>query len=141
MIVTPATVPSHHYPKIKVEQKSKEFIRLFRKSLKRQFNDLHKRRHYTWNNRALRLKSKIFYLEHLECPSITPALYKLQESLFFSLIHPNFKPSKDDTWFKKSNKLSLVFGQHPSKANMCIFFSQVVVQILWAQNYANSREF
>jgi len=35
----------------------------------------------------------------------------------------------------------LVFGQHPSKKNLCRFFSNKIIQLLWTENFLKSDEF
>lgn len=45
---------SPEFQQFKVDEKSKQLIRLFRRSLKRKFNDLNKCKHYQWNEKVLR---------------------------------------------------------------------------------------
>jgi len=124
-------------PKIVVEEKAKQYIRLFRRSIKRQFDDIYKRKHYHWTDAAVREKTARFYLETLDIPGLTPELYKANECAFYMLMHPStdrkqLKVSKrnDGPWFEKddySDVYNLVFGQHPSKTNLIKFFRNPII--------------
>lgn len=94
-------------PKIVVEEKAKHFIRLFRRSLKRQFDDIYKRKHYHWVDSVVREKTNKFFTTTLDIAGITPELYKENECNFFMLMHPSvdrkvLKKSKrnDEPWFE-----------------------------------------
>ena len=138
-------------PKIVVEEKAKHFIRLFRRSLKRQFDDIYKRKHYHWVDSVVREKTNKFFTTTLDIGGITPELYKENECNFFMLMHPSvdrkvLKKSKrnDEPWFEQDSfaeVYGLVFGQHPSKKNLCRFFSSKIIQLLWKENFLKSDEF
>jgi hypothetical protein len=138
-------------PKIVVEEKAKHFIRLFRRSLKRQFDDIYKRKHYHWVDSVVREKTNKFFTTTLDIAGITPELYKENECNFFMLMHPSvdrkvLKKSKrnDEPWFEQDSfaeVYGLVFGQHPSKKNLCRFFSNKIIQLLWTENFLKSDEF
>ena len=124
-------------PKIVVEEKAKQYIRLFRRSIKRQFDDIYKRKHYHWTDAACREKTAKFFMETLDITAITPELYKENECAFFMLMHPStdrkqLKISKrnDTPWFEIdefSYIYKLVFGQHPSKPNLKKFFNNKII--------------
>jgi hypothetical protein len=94
-------------PRIVVEEKAKHFIRLFRRSIKRQFDDIYHRKHYHWVDSVVRETTKKFFTTTLDIAGITPELYKANECSFFMLMHPSvdrkvLKKSKrnDEPWFE-----------------------------------------
>lgn len=126
-----------------VEEKAKQYIRLFRRNLKKIFDDLHDRKHYHWIDSKVRIKTTEFFTEQLNIPDITYDFYKKNECSFFKLLHPTIKVNqtrkskradKQEPWFEVDEYqevYNLVFGQHPSKENLNKFFANPIIKILW----------
>lgn len=129
----------------------KKLLRAFRASLKRQFNELSGKKHYHWVDSSLRIITLQFFTALSE-QDINIEFYKQNEEAFFKLVH--------NTWDSKTSKKSKktydggdmkrmavtgvykeVFGQHPNKKNLKLFFANEVVQCLWSGNFRNSREY
>jgi len=48
---------------LNVERNLKKILRLLRKSLKRQFDEVHNKKHYYWSGENLRRRTMIFFTE------------------------------------------------------------------------------
>ena len=111
--------------KLNVERCLKKVIRLFRKSLKRQFDDVYNKKHYYWNHLNLRKKTLAFFTE-MDTP-VSADFYLKNEEAFFKLVHNTFDDQKSTLEGMQACAVSKlfkdVFGQHPNKKNLMSFFS------------------
>jgi hypothetical protein len=114
-------------------------LRLLRKSLKRQFDDIYLKKHYYWNDSSLRKQTLKFFTEksNFQVPS---EFYVKNEEVFFKLIHNTYDESKrqsddnGDGCMKHMPVTDLfkdVFGQHVNKKNLKVFFASEAVQYIW----------
>jgi hypothetical protein len=78
---------------LNVERNIKTLVRLLRKSLKRQFDDVYNKKHYYWNGTNLRKRTLKFFTElsNFEVPC---EFYLENEEAFFKLIHNTYDNSK-----------------------------------------------
>ena len=71
---------------INVERNLKKVVRLLRKSVKRQFDEMYKKKHYYWSDDKLRMRTLKFFTE-LSAYEIPLEFYMKNEQVFFKLIH------------------------------------------------------
>lgn len=69
---------------LNVERNIKTLLRLLRKSVKRHFDNCHKKKHYYWNDKNLRLRTLKFFTEALDVPT---EFYAANEEAFFKIVH------------------------------------------------------
>ena len=78
---------------LNVERNIKTLLRLLRKSVKRHFDNCHKKKHYYWNDKNLRLRTLKFFTEALDVPT---EFYCANEEAFFKLVHNTKEIAEDD---------------------------------------------
>jgi hypothetical protein len=114
-----------------VEKMVKKIIRVFRKNLKDMFLKRYTIAYYRWNFETLRQKTKEFFTQPIfSCPE---QFYLANEIAFFTLIHNTYlnKPLKGIKDCEITKVYENVFKEHPSKANLKLFFGSQVVKGLW----------
>lgn len=104
--------------------------------MKLQFDEIHQKRQYHWVPSSKRVAVQQFFVDLYKVPE---ALYLKYESDFFKLI---LNTERDFSKFgiRKSriglgDVMDKVFGQQPSIKNMKEFFSNEVIQGLWANQW------
>jgi len=78
---------------LNVERNIKTLVRLLRKSIKRQFDDVYNKKHYYWNDTNLRKRTLKFFTE-LSNFDVPAEFYIENEEAFFKLIHNTYDNSK-----------------------------------------------
>ena len=130
---------------LNVERNIKTLLRLLRKSVKRHFDNCHKKKHYYWNDKNLRLRTLKFFTEALDVPS---EFYAANEEAFFKIVHNTKEICESDEiggscmkHMAVTDLFKEVFGQHPNKKNLIKFFTSPVVQFLWKQFFVETTEY
>ena len=75
---------------LNVERNVKKLLRLLRKWIKQQFDSFFKKKHYYWDDATLRNQTLRFFTE-LSSLEISLEFYKLNEEMFFHLIHNTYE--------------------------------------------------
>jgi len=107
--------------------------------VKHQFDEIHKKRQYHWVPASKREAVRSFFVDQYQVPV---ALYKLHESDFFRLIL-NTERNFTKYGIRKSSRglgevMNKMFGQQPSLKNMKSFFSDEVIQGIWANQWGGN---